>query len=320
MKKLISVITAVTLMLLLVSCTSVYTQNSADGEKLSIVTTIFPYYDFAKNIAGDKANVKMLLSPGNEPHDYDPSPSDIVSIENCDIFIYNGGESDAWVDGVLDSIENKNIKVLKMMDYVNLRYEEEIDHSHHEGSVDSEHDHQDDLEYDEHIWTSIKNAETLSKSIFDAVVAADSKNTDYYSDNLNKYTAELSALDNKFKSVTDNAKRDTVVFGDRFPLLYFAKDYNLKYEAAFPGCSSETEPSIAVVTHLIDFVRDNNIPVVFYLDFSNGKTAKLISEDSDAKTLKFSSCHNVTKEQFADGTSYISLMEQNLSALKEALS
>lgn len=326
MKRFLSFILSLFIVLLtafsLSSCSS-EKSNSAiqDNGKISVVTTIFPYYDFTRSIAGDKADIKLLLSPGSEPHSYDPSPSDIVAIENCDIFIYNGGESDEWVESVLDSIENKNMKIMRMMDYVDLLYEQSVEHDAHEHGEEHNHvdEHEHGEEYDEHIWTSVKNAEKLSDAIYYELSACDSANKSIYSSNRDRYISKLKSLDFKFSDIVSNAKRNTVVFGDRFPFLYFVTDYSLYYDCAFPGCSSETEPSISTVTHMIDFTRDNQIPVVFYLEFSNGRVARLISEDTGAKTMRYSSCHNVTKDEFADGATYISLMEQNANALREAL-
>lgn len=326
MKRFLSFILSLFIVLLtafsLSSCSS-EKSNSAiqDNEKISVVTTIFPYYDFTRSIAGDKADIKLLLSPGSEPHSYDPSPSDIVAIENCDIFIYNGGESDEWVESVLDSIENKNMKIMRMMDYVDLLYEQSVEHDAHEHGEEHNHvdEHEHGEEYDEHIWTSVKNAEKLTDAIYYELSACDSANKSIYFSNRERYISMLKSLDSKFSDIVSNAKRNTVVFGDRFPFLYFATDYSLYYDCAFPGCSSETEPSISTVTHMIDFTRDNQIPVVFYLEFSNGRVARLISEDTGAKTMRYSSCHNVTKDEFADGATYISLMEQNANALREAL-
>jgi zinc transport system substrate-binding protein len=327
MKKLVSIFLSTVIICSLFSisgCGKTEKVQNSDG-KISIVTTIFPYYDFVRQLAGDKADVRLLLSPGSDPHSYEPTPSDIVAIENCDLFIYNGGESDEWVDGVLSSIENKNVKVMKMMEYVTLRHEQSMDHNHehaeHEDMDDNDegHDHEEGEEYDEHIWTSIRNAERMSASIADELISVDSKNSDYYNEKKADYISSLDNLDKKFTEVANNKKRDTLVFGDRFPFLYFVSDYDLGYECAFPGCSHETEPSTAVVSHLIDFTRENNIPVVFYLELSSGKIAQIISEDSSAKTMQFSSCHNVTKEDFENGATYISVMEQNLEALKEAL-
>ncbi len=318
MKKVISFFLLLMTLLSFTACN--YDVKPVDTGKISIVTTIFPYYDFSKNIAGDKAEITLLLSPGSEPHNYEPSPSDIVAVENCDIFIYNGGESDEWVESVLKSTQNDKMKILKMMDYVTLLEEHSSEHNHDHAHENEEIEHSHGQGYDEHIWTSIKNAEILSSVIAETLSEIDEVNSSYYSEKENNYINNLDRLDKDFTNTVNNGERDVLVFGDRFPFLYFATDYNLHYEAAFPGCSSKTEPNISTVTHMIDFVRDEDIPVVFYLEFSNGKTAKLIAEDTGAKTMQFSSCHNVTKEQFENEVSYISLMEQNLKALKEALS
>ena len=310
MKRFISV-----LLILILTVSVTFTGCSdddsfTDSDKLKIVTSIFPYYDFARNIAGDKAEIKLLLSPGSEPHDYEPTPSDIVAIEKCDIFIYNGGESDKWVDSVLETLENKDIKILKMMDCVPLI---ESDSHHH----DEAHTHE--CKFDEHIWTSIRNSQVLCTSIKAAMMEQDSENAEFYKNNAENYILQLIELDVEMTLISNEQKRDTLVFADRFPMLYFFNDYFIHHKAAFPGCNSETEPSLEVVTELTNYVKDNNIPAVFYFEFSNDNIAKLIAEGTDAKVLQVSSCHNVTKKDFESGVSYISLMENNISAFKEAL-
>lgn len=303
------------LLILILTTSVVFTgcndnDSFTDSNKLKIVTSIFPYYDFAKNIAGDKAEIKLLLSPGSEPHDYEPTPSDIVAIEKCDIFIYNGGESDKWVDSVLETLENTDVTVLKMMDCVPLI---ESDSHHHDEA------HSDDCDFDEHIWTSIRNSQVLCEKIKSAMMKQDTTNAEFYKSNAENYISQLQLLDNDMIEIAENKKRDTIVFGDRFPMLYFFNDYGLNHKAAFPGCNSETEPSLEVVTELTNYVKDNSIPAVYYLEFSNGNTANLISEGTEAKALQVSSCHNVTKKDFESGASYISLMENNISSFKEAL-
>ena len=315
----LSIILIFTLSLSLSACSSDDNGLKDNDDRLKVVTTIFPYYDFVRNIAGDRVELKLLLPPGSEPHSYEPSPSDIVAIENCDVFIYNGGESDEWVESVLESVENKNMKTMRMMDYVDLLFEQEVDHDkHHHEEHTEEHEHGE--EYDEHIWTSIINSKKLSNAICEELSALDLANRKFYADNKDSFLSELQKLDNNISEIVKNGKRKTLVFGDRFPFLYFVTDYSLEYECAFPGCSSETEPSISTVTHMIDFSREHNIPVIFYLEFSNGKVANLISEDVGAKTERFSSCHNVTRDEFAEGVSYISLMQNNAEVLREALS
>lgn len=323
MKKVLSILLSC-LFLLFASTSCATKQKNITSDKLSIVTTIFPYYDFVKNIVGDKAEVTLLLSPGTEPHSYEPSPSDIINIENCDLFIYNGGESDEWVNDVLHSI-NGDVNSLKMTDCVDLLEEQSTSHSHnHNDEIHHKNEHikdeDNDIEYDEHIWTSVRNAITICKTLAQKITALDSSNESFYSKNLNLYLDSLCKLDEEFSEIVENGKRNIIVFGDRFPFLYFTNDYSLEFECAFPGCNSETEPSISTVTHMIDFVRENDIPTVFYLEFSNGKIAQLICEDTGARALRFSSCHNITKNEFESGESYISLMQKNAKALKEALS
>jgi len=289
-----------------------YRQKSG---KLSIVTTIFPPYDFARQVAGDKAELTMLLKPGTESHNYDPTPQDIIKIQNADVFIYVGGESDKWVEDMLASASKKPKKIIVMMDCVD-KLEEEIV----EGMQAEEEEHGDEVEYDEHVWTSPKNAIKISKKICEELKVLDKDNEEFYEKNTNEYSKQLSSLSNDFDNITKNGKRNTMIFGDRFPFKYFADEYHLKYYAAFPGCSSETEPSAATVAFLIDKVKEEKIPVVFTIEFSSGKIADTICESTGAKKLMMHSCHNITQEQFESGITYIELMRNNETVLKEALS
>lgn len=296
------------------SCSSTENTDKKSG-KLSIVTTIFPPYDFARQVAGDKAELTMLLKPGTESHNYDPTPQDIIKIQNADVFIYVGGESDKWVEDMLASASKKPKKIIVMMDCVD-KLEEEIV----EGMQAEEEEHGDEVEYDEHVWTSPKNAIKISKKICEELKVLDKDNEEFYEKNTNEYSKQLSSLSNDFDNITKNGKRNTMIFGDRFPFKYFADEYHLKYYAAFPGCSSETEPSAATVAFLIDKVKEEKIPVVFTIEFSSGKIADTICESTGAKKLMMHSCHNITQEQFESGITYIELMRNNLSVLKEALS
>ena len=296
------------------SCSSTENTDKKSG-KLSIVTTIFPPYDFARQVAGDKAELTMLLKPGTESHNYDPTPQDIIKIQNADVFIYVGGESDKWVEDMLASASKKPKKIIVMMDCVD-KLEEEIV----EGMQAEEEEHGDEVEYDEHVWTSPKNAIKISKKICEELKALDKDNEEFYEKNTNEYSKQLSSLSNDFDNITKNGKRNTMIFGDRFPFKYFADEYHLKYYAAFPGCSSETEPSAATVAFLIDKVKEEKIPVVFTIEFSSGKIADTICESTGAKKLMMHSCHNITQEQFESGITYIELMRNNETVLKEALS
>ena len=303
------------MLLLLTGCTP-----PVDTDELTVITTAFPAYDFARQIAGDYANIRMLLSPGAEAHSYEPTPKDMIDIQNCDLFIYAGGENEAWVTDMISSLEIDEDKVIAMLDTVPPLYEEtvegmESDH-HHDESCEHHHDTEG---YDEHVWTSPRNAALIAKAIADKLCRIDPANAAIYAARYEDYEAQLSNLDASLRSVIGGAKRRTVVFGDRFPARYFTEEYGLEYFAAFPGCSADTEPSAATIAFLIDKVKEQNIPVVFSIELSNGRLAAAIAEATGAKVLTFTSCHNLTKEEFASGATYISLMEQNLANLQEAL-
>ena len=276
-----------------------------DTEKLKVVTTLFPPYDFAREIAGDRAEITLLLKPGTESHSYEPSPADILLIDSCDLFIYNGGESDTWVDGLLATIDTSDVRILRMMDCVDVLTEESAEgHHHHE---EESHSHG----YDEHIWTSPNNAMKITQSIAEAMKTIDPENGEYYQANTDDYLDKLSQLDEDFAEIVQNGVRDELIFGDRFPFRYFAEEYGLSYRAAFPGCSAASEPGAKTVASLIDVVREEEIPVLFYIEFSNQKIAKTIAEETGAKPLLFHSCHNVSPEEMEEGVSYLKLMEQN---------
>lgn len=321
MKKFIALI--LTVLLILAVFTSCGAYQEPTGERLSIVSTIYPYYDFAKEITGDMADLTMLVPAGSEIHDYEPTPKDILKIQNADIFIYNGGESDEWVEDILSSIDF-DAKVLCMFDFVNplCADEHSIDGDSHHSHSEDEHHHDEDEhhhQYDEHIWTSPKNAMIFTQVISKEIQNIDTTNQKLYKENTKEYLNKLNAIDLSFETLADTCQRDTIVIADRFPLLYFTEEYNLNYVSAFSGCSSDTQPSVKIVTKLIDYIKANNVPVVFNMDNTNETFATLISEDTDSKTSTLYSCGNITSKQFAQGVSYISLMELNYSALKEAL-
>lgn len=308
MKKILSILLITFLILSLFGCSNT---PKYDPDKLLIVTTIFPPYDFVKQITKDHATVIMLLPPGSESHSYEPTPKDIITIQGCDLFIYNGGLSDSWVNTILDSISTP-INTLKMIDMVELDTEEtHLDHDDHE---------EEELEeYDEHVWTSIRNSIKIVQTITNKIVEIDEGNKEDYIKNSQSYIAELNTLDQAFTSFFSTAKKQPLIFGDRFPFLYFVKDYGLEYYAAFPGCGHETEPNAANIASLIDIVKKDSINYVFYIEFSNHIIADGIAEATGAKTALLHSCHNVSFEDIKNGATYLSLMQQNLSTLKEAL-
>ena len=290
------------LSLLFLSSCAPKTTNTAD-DKIKITATIFPQYDFSKQIAQDLANVTMLLPPGGESHTYEPTPKDIIEIENSDIFIYTGGESDVWIESVLNSINTTDIKVICLTDICDI-----IEHNH-----DNVHT------VDEHVWTSPVNVLKISEEIKNVLSEIDSKNASVYEKNFERYKTELENLDSSFKEITKTPKRNVLIFGDRFPFWHLTEEYDLKYLSAFPGCAEETEPDIKTVKSLIDMVNEMQIPVVFYTDFSNHKIADTICEETGAKLSMLRSCHTVTKEEMENNITYIDLMRHNVLKIKEAI-
>lgn len=287
-------------------------KSESDNTKINIVSTIFPSYDYAKQICGDAATVEMLLPPGAESHSYEPSAQDIIKIQNCDLFIYVGGESDTWVDDILSSLDTP-VKTIKMMDCVTVVDEETVN------GMQEENEDEHESEYDEHVWTSPQNAILITKTMTAAICEIDTKNSEYYRQNSSNYIAQLEELDREFADFFATVTNKTLIFGDRFPLRYFVDEYCLNYYAAFPGCSNETEASAATIAFLIDKVKEDHISTIFYIEFSNHKIADSIAEATNTKTALFHSCHNVSQQELDNGATYLSLMKQNLITLKEAM-
>lgn len=367
------------LSLVLVMCASCFygCSSNKDEEKSSkktkVVATIFPVYDFLREIGGDKIDLTMLMTPGAETHSYEPTPKDMKTVSNADLFAYVGGDSDEWVEKILDGNKNDKMKVITLMDCVKTvaeehveGMEEEHDHDHddedkdehdHDHDADSnkasdtdkhdehehkddehadehkdEHDHEDkdkdehehdhdsdEPEQDEHVWTSPQNAIQIVKKLTAELSKVDPDNADYYKKNSENYIKKLKGLDKKFEDVVKNGKRKEIIFGDRFPFRYFVDRYGLKYYAAFPGCSTDTEASASTVAFLTNKVKEDQIPVIFHIELSNNKIAESIAEATGAKMLQLNAVHNVTKEDFEKGETYLSLMEKNLKPLEEAL-
>ena len=310
MKKISVILAFIMLFLCVVTVCACTQTGNEDG--ISVVCTSFAPYDLAREIAGDGVSVKMLLSPGADSHSYDPTPKDILAVNKCDVFIYVGGESDVWVEDILSSVDNPDMKIVRLIDCTEELYHEE----HKEGM---EHDHGAEDEYDEHVWTNPRNAAIICEKIAEALCAVDTENADKYNENLSAYKAELTSLDEAFKKIVAEGNGKPLVFGDRFPLIYFVKAYGLDYYAAFPGCAADTEPSGATVAFLINKVKEENIPVVFHIELSTGKIADTICEATGAAKMQFNACHNVTKADLEAGVSYIDLMWDNVEALKSAL-
>ena len=323
MRKFIVFIIVAAFLFSVPGCGQARVKEDVSGDKLKVVTTIFAPFDFVRVIAGDAAEASMLLPPGSESHSFEPSPQDIIRIQNCDVFIYAGGDSDSWVRDVLASMDMSGKMVVTLMDCVPVVAEEIVegmqdDHEHDEHDVHEGEEH-DEHAADEHVWTSPKNAMLIVEKISAALCAADEENADIYKQNMTAYLTELERLDVSFQKAVDGAARRTIVFGDRFPFRYLADAYGLSYFAAFPGCSTETEASAATVAFLVDKIRDEGIPVVFHVELSNQRMADVISESTGAKVLLLHACHNVSKAEFESGVTYLDLMNQNVENLKEAL-
>ena len=313
-KKILAAVTAIALGASLCGCSGGETADSAD--KPLIITTIFPAYDFARQVFGDTAEVRMLLKPGQESHSYDPSAKDIVEINGCDLFVYNGGESDQWVESVLQAAPD--VETFRMTDAVSL-----LDEEHSEGMQEEEHDHDhadgDEEEYDEHVWTSPDNAAAIVRALGSRAKALFPDSAAELDSNTESYAAQIGKIDGRLKELLDGEKR-YFIFGDRFPLLYFFKHYGLNYYAAFPGCGSETEPSAQTVTFLLDKLgQPDAVKAVFCIELSGRKLADVLAEDSGLDVVEFHSCHNITADDFAAGETYVSLMERNLQTLEKVL-
>ena len=282
----------------------------SSSKKLNVVTTIFPYYDFVRQIGKDKVNLKMI---GKDSHTFEPTPADLISIQKADIFFYNGGAMEYWVQKIQKSQENNGQVSYAFMDSVNP-VEEEVT----EG-MSLPREEEGETEYDEHIWTSPVNAQIIVKKICAVLSKEDPENAHFYEKNTKDYLKKLKKLDRDFRETVKHGKRKLMVFGDKFPMRYFTEAYGLSYRAAFPGCSEESEPSSRTLSYLIDLVKKEKIPVIYHMDFGSSKIADVICEASGAENIPFYSCHTVTKRQFDQGVTYLDLMEKNVKNLEKGL-
>ena len=283
-------------------------------EKASVVATTFAPYDFSRQIAGEDAEVSMLLAPGEESHTFEPTAADIMKIEECDVFVYGGGESDEWVKSMLSSIDTGKISVVRMMDVTENLREEML-----EGMEDEEHEHDDedrDEEYDEHVWTSPKNAERIVFAINKALCERDPEHKNGYEERTRQYLEKLSALDEEFEAFSKKAAGRHFVVGDRFPFKYLADEYSLEFYAAFPGCSAQSDANPTTIAFLSEKVRNEKIPVIYKVDLSTGSVARSIADSTGARVETLWSCHVISADDFKNGETYLSLMQRNLSALE----
>lgn len=359
-----SVVFIVTIAMILGMAGCGKTTEKEDNYRLKIVTSLFPYYDMVRAVIGDVKGIdlKMIVTPGQDSHSFEPTPSDVIQMENADVLIYNGGSLETWIDTLLDSLNNKNQIQMKMMDYVDVLNEEivegmdtrfeEHDHEEHSHKEDnhnkenhkeyshSEENHKEDNhsedssndsefhnedseeeheETDEHIWTSPVNEIIMTEKICDTLSQALPEEKENFKKNAESYIKQLKELDSEIRIVVNNSKTKEIIFADKFPLQYFAKEYGLKYYAAFPGCGSDMEPSAKTIAFLVDKIKEDNIKAVFYLELSSHIVADAIETDTGAKPLQFNSCHNITQKQFDSGVTYVDLMKENVNNLKIAL-
>lgn len=297
--------------------------SSAADEKLKIVTTIFPEYDWVKEILGENAEnaeITMLLDDGVDLHSYQPTMEDILKISTCDLFVYVGGESDQWVDDALAEATNPNMKVINLLDQLgdSVKEEEVIEGMEEEKETGEE----EEPEYDEHVWLSLKNAKILCESIEEALEKMDPDHAKLYQSNVDQYTKKLDELDWEYQAVVDSAAQKTVLFGDRFPFRYMVDDYGLSYYAAFVGCSAETEASFETIAFLSQKMDELQLKNIFTNEKSDQKIAKAIlgnTKDKEQQILMLDSMQSTTSEDVSNGTTYLSVMENNLKVLKEAL-
>ena len=310
MKRFFALILSIILLVSLVSCARVEPVN----DKPSVVTTNYALFDFARAVVGNKADVTLLLSPGSESHDFELTLSDIAKIENADLFVCNGGESEIdWVNGAMISIYDPPETVSTLMWC--KTYEEETV----EGMAPSDEEEKENGAIDEHCWTSLENAVIIVNRICERLADKFPEHADEFRANTEAYTAELNGLIEEYRAVIDSAKRRTIVVADRFPFRYLAEEFSLDYYAAFSGCTSKTEPPLSTVNYLIDKVKTENIPAIFVIEFSDEKTARAVADKCGCEILTLHSAHNVSKEDYRTGVTYADLMRRNLDALKTAL-
>lgn len=295
-------------------------ESISTSDKIEIVTTLFPQYDFARQIVGDKAEVTLLLPPGMESHSYEPTPADMIKINKANLFIYTGELMEPWAHKMIESVDSEQVKVLDVSQGIPLLASNEEDEQHHDHEAEVEgHEHSEDdghhHTYDPHIWTSPQNAKVMVNNILEALCEVDPQNADYYKANAQAYQLQLDNLNDEFEVVVSNSKHDTIYHSGRFAMQYLMQQYGINYVSA----PFEAEPSAALVAQVINEIKANNIPAIYYEELITPKIAQMISEETGAQMLLLHSCHNVSKEDFDNDVTYLSLMEQNVENLKIGL-
>ncbi len=337
MKKSVKVILAILLIVGVVFGGVFLFKKSKEGrneKKYSVISTSFPGYDFARAVAKNTdVSVRMLLKPGAESHTFEPTPQDIMAIKSSNLFLYVGGDSDEWVKKILNEIDPNKTKVLKLVDLVKTKEEELVEgmeKDHHEEDEDHhdkdhhEHDKKEakdekEAEVDEHVWTSLRNAKEITKKISAEIAKIDKDEKTKFEKNTKAYEEKLDDLDKRFSEMVKKAKRKEIIVGDRFPLRYFVDDYDLKYYAAFPGCSEQTEANAKTISFITKKVKEDKIPAIFKIELSKGLIAETIAKETGIKVYEFHSAHNISERDFEAGVTYADLMERNYSVLEKAL-
>lgn len=288
-------------------------QKPVESNKIKVVTTIFPNYDTVKKIAGDKVELLQLLPPGTESHSFEPKPSDLVKINEADIFIYTGKEMEPWVDDILKSVSNKNLLVIDVSSEIQM-----IAGKHHEHEEESEEEDEEEHTLDPHIWLDFDNYQKINNQIAQTLIAKDAANKNFYETNLSSYNQKISLLDSRYQEELKNCESRKIIYGGHYAFGYMAKRYNLSYEAA-QGFSPDSEPSAQDLITLVKQIKENNVKYVYYEEMSSPKIAETLSKETGAKLLLLNAAHNVSKEQIQNNISFINIMESNLNNLKLGL-
>ncbi len=300
------------LLICLILCVAGCSAPQQRSDKIKVVSTLFCGYDFARAVGGEKIENKQLLPPGTDIHTFEPTPTDITDIVNCDIFVYIGGESETWVERILSSVNTDDMRIIRVLDYVQpTPHEHAHEHTEH---CDEHHG-----EYDEHVWTSPLNAIEMVGIICDALCAEDPGNANTYRISCEDYIKQIKETADKISEVVNSAEKKRIVVADRFPFKYFAEYYGLSYSAAFAGCEADTDADLMTVIKLIEDVNNNGLNAVFCTEFSSRNVADTVAENTGAEVLELHSAHNVSAADFYGGTTYVEIMNRNLEAINRGL-
>lgn len=317
MNRLLALLTAGMLLLCMTACQS----RRAEGkERLQVVATVFPQYDFARAIAGEYADVTLLLAAGQEMHNYEPTPMDVAEIAQCDIFLRIGGESEVWTDTLLEALDTSRMDVVTLMEHIDDPLTEEHHHHHHEGEAHGEEeDSHEHGEFDEHIWNSPVNAIAMVQAVCGSLCAADPAHAGIFTERADAYIAGLAELDEKYRVLSEACEDPVLMIGDKFPFRYLAEEYDFHYAAAFTGCSSETEPTVGALAELFEEAEHHGLDTVFYLEFSSPKIAERICAVTGAEAVMLHPCHTISGEAMENSITFLELMQENYEVIKEAL-